>query len=456
MSIRNLVVFAFILGSLPFCFTRPWIGVLVFSWLGYMNPYRYAWGTAYDFPFAQIVGITTLAGFIFTKDKDKLYMERETILIILLWIVFTLTSFSAFYPDNAWDTWKKTSKIFLICLVTIPLFIDRKKLRYLLLTIAFSLGFLGIKGGIFSIINAGAYNVRGPEGSFIGGEGDFGLALNMMLPLLFYLAKDETNKKLKLILQSAFVLSIISVIFTYRRGAFIGLAAVIFMLAIKSNKKIFSVAVLLVVLVIAPFFLTEKWTERMGTMLTYEQDFEERVVGTDRERSASAGSVIGRFNAWKTAWNVAKDRPLIGSGFEGLRWETIERYSPDPDATAGDVHSIYFEVLGEHGFIAFGLFIALLLSTLSSLRKLERKFTNNPSCKWICNYSDMLQVSIIAYMAGGAFLGRAYFDLFYHLVVITVILKVLAHKELCLINTNSDMLTDSIDLNGQLSHKACQ
>ena len=41
----------------------------------------------------------------------------------------------------------------------------------------------------------------------------------------------------------------------------------------------------------------------------------------------------------------------------------------------------------------------------------------------------MIQVSIIGYMVGGAFLGRAYFDLFYHLVVITVILKVLAKRE---------------------------
>ena len=413
MPIRDLIIFGVILGSLPLCFLRPWIGVLVFSWIGYMNPHLFTWGMAHDFPFAYIVAIATLSGFIFTKDKDKLYMERETILILLLWIIFTITNFSAFYPEGAWEIWKKTSKIFLMCLITIPLFIDRKKLRYLLLTIAFSLGFLGIKGGIFSIVTGGVHNVMGPQGSFIGGEGDFGLALNMILPLLFYLAKDEENKKLKFILQSAFVLSTISVIFTYRRGAFLGLAAVVFMLMIKTNRKILSAVFLSVALVIASYFITEKWVGRMETIKTYEE----------------SGSAMGRINAWKMAWNVAIDRPLIGSGFEGLRWETIERYSPDPDATAGDVHSIYFEVLGEHGFIASGLFIGLLLSTLSSLRRLKRTYKDNPSYKWLCNYSDMIQVSIIGYMVGGAFLGRAYFDLFYHLVVIAVILKVLAKKE---------------------------
>ncbi len=401
MSIRDLITFAVIFGSLPFCFTRPWIGILVFSWIAYMNPHRFTWGAAHDFPFAQIVAIVTLAGFIFTKDKDKFYMERETVLILLLWIIFTLTTFFAFYPDEAWLMWKKTSKIFLMCLITV-------------------LGFLGGKGGIFSIATAGAYNVKGPEGSFMGGEGDFGLALNMALPLLFYLARDEENKKLKFILNSAFVLSILSVIFTYRRGAFLGLAAVIFLLLLKSNKKILGAIFLSIALMITSYFITEKWFERMGTIEAYEQD-----------RSA-----MGRINAWKMAWNVAEDRPLSGSGFDGLGWETIERYSPNPGATAGDVHSIYFEILGEHGFIAFGFFIALLLSAFQSLRKLKRTFKNDPSRKWISNYSDMLQVSIIAYMVGGTFLGRAYFDLFYHLIIVIVILKLLARKEIMLSDAN--------------------
>jgi probable O-glycosylation ligase (exosortase A-associated) len=414
MPIRDLIVLVIVFASVPFCFLRPWIGILVFSWIGYMNPHRYTWGMAYDFPVAQVVAMATLAGFIFTKEKDRFYMEKEIILIILLWIIFTGTTFYAFYPHLAWPMWQKTSKVLLMCLVSLPLFIDKRKLRYLLLTIAFSLGFLGLKGGIFSIIHAGAYNVRGPEGSFISGEGDFALALNMTLPLLFYLARDEENKKLKIILNSMFILSIISVIFTYRRGGFLGLAVVIFILLLRSNKKIVTASIFSLALVVVPYFIPEKWFARMETIKTYHED-----------RSA-----IGRINAWKTALNVAEDRPLVGAGFDGLTGDTIDIYSPDPAVTAADVHSIYFEVLGEHGFIAFGLFILLLLSAMLNLQKLRKTFKNNPSSKWISNYAEMLQVSLIAYMVGGAFLGRAYFDLFYHLIVIGVILKVFARREL--------------------------
>jgi probable O-glycosylation ligase (exosortase A-associated) len=311
-----------------------------------------------------------------------------------------------------------------MCLITIPLFIDRKKLKYLFLTIGLSLGFLGLKGGIFTILNAGQWNVRGPDGSFISGEGDFGLALNMTLPVLFYLAREEENKKFKMFLYLTFVMSAISVIFTYRRGAFLGLAAVIFMLALKARKKVIVVGMLVFTLIAAPYYITEKWTERMGTITTYEND----------------PSAMGRINAWKMAFNVAKDRPLTGSGFEGLSFATIAKYSPNPNATAGDVHSIYFEVLGEHGFIAFGLFMFLLFFCFLDLRRIKKATSGVPSAKWIGSYSDMLQVSLIAYMVGGTFLGRAYFDLFYHLVAAVVILKILAEREINSINAENQRL----------------
>lgn len=392
---------------------RPWLGILVFSWVGYMNPHRYCWGPAHDFPFAQIVAVATLAGFFFTRDKDRLHFERESVLILLLWIVFTVTTFSAVYHDSAWLMWQKTSKVLLMVLLTIPLIIDREKLRHLLLTIALSLGLLGAKGGIFSIMTAGSYNVRGPDDSFISGEGDFGLALNMTLPLLFYLAKNETNKNLKIVLYVTFVLSIVSVIFTYRRGAFLALAAVLFLLLVKANRKMWAALVLAVGVLIGSYAVTDKWTERMGTIETYEED----------------ASSMGRVNAWKTAWNVAKDRPFSGVGFDGLTGWVVDTYSPSPGQTASDVHSIYFEVLGEHGFIGFGLFVLMLMTALLSTRRIKKDFSTSPDHQWLCNYADMIQISIIAYMVGGAFLGRAYFDLFYHLVAITVVIKVLAYKE---------------------------
>ena len=51
---RDIIVTLAVFGTLPFIFWRPWIGILVWCWLGYMNPHRLAWGFSTSMPFALI------------------------------------------------------------------------------------------------------------------------------------------------------------------------------------------------------------------------------------------------------------------------------------------------------------------------------------------------------------------------------------------------------------------
>jgi probable O-glycosylation ligase (exosortase A-associated) len=138
---------------------------------------------------------------------------------------------------------------------------------------------------------------------------------------------------------------------------------------------------------------------------------------------------MGRINAWHTAFNIAKDRPLIGGGFETFTWQVFHLYAPSP-SNIHDVHSIYFEVMGEHGFVAFGLFLILIFCALLTAMKLKRTARINKQINWAESYASMFQISLIAYMVGGIFLGRAYFDLFYNIVAMVVITKILIEKEL--------------------------
>ncbi|MEK6528783.1 MAG: putative O-glycosylation ligase, exosortase A system-associated [Nitrospirota bacterium] len=411
---RDIILFAIIFGLIPFCFLRPWIGILVFSWISYMNPHRFTWGPAYDFPFAKIVAIVTIIGLFFTKDKIPLPKTRETILIILMGIYFTVTNFYAIYPEAAWIQWEKVIKILFMTLITIVLINDRRKLKYFVMVIAFSIGFLGVKGGIFSFVTEGAFRVYGPPGSFFADNNDMALALNMILPFLYFLMMDEENRRLRLVFGGTFIMSIISVVFTYSRGGFISLAAVIPLLLLKTRYKFILIPAVLVILMTGTLFIPEQWFNRIETIKTYNE----------------SRAAMGRINAWYTAWNVAKDRPFVGSGFEGLRGTTRFIYSPEPESTAGDVHSIYFEILGEHGFVAFGLFSALILYTFATIHKLRKNSTIDSKFRWIDSYLNMFQISLVAYMVGGLFLGRAYFDLFYHLVAMVVIAKVLINKEI--------------------------
>ena len=67
---RDIVLAIIILGSLPFCFKRPWFGILMWSWLAYMNPHRLTWGFAYAQPWAQLVAMPTILGVFFLRRKS--------------------------------------------------------------------------------------------------------------------------------------------------------------------------------------------------------------------------------------------------------------------------------------------------------------------------------------------------------------------------------------------------
>ena len=45
---RDIALVIIVFGSLPFILARPYIGILMWSWLGYMSPHRLAYGFAYD------------------------------------------------------------------------------------------------------------------------------------------------------------------------------------------------------------------------------------------------------------------------------------------------------------------------------------------------------------------------------------------------------------------------
>lgn len=415
---RDLIVFALVFGLLPFILLRPYVGVLAWSWIGYMNPHRLTWGAAYEFPFAQVVAVATLIGFTIFVLRGKLpkfAWTSETVLLILLWIFFTLTTFYAIKPELSWPELGHISKVLLMTFLTIILIDDEKKLRYLILLIAFSIGFYGFKGGLYTLATSGHSMVLGPGGS-IGDNTAIGLALNMVLPMLYFLAKSEKNVWLQMILKVAFYLSIIAIIGTYSRGALLGLLVVLSLIFLKFRfryKLLF--AVLLTAL--SPILwhtLPQEWVNRMETIQTYKSD----------------GSAMSRIQAWNTAWNLAVDRPYTGGGFSAINdeeiYDTYEEYTTTgPNGLRvrkSGVHSIYFEVLGENGFITFGIFVALLASSILSARKIEKKFkTKNPDPLFY--YASMLEIGIIAYAISGAFLEHASFDLYYHFVALVVVLK---------------------------------
>lgn len=400
---RDIFVTAVFFGALPFIFRRPWIGILLWCWLGYMNPHRQAWGFAYDFPFAMICAIVTIMAFLFSKEKKEMIWTRETVLLLMFVGWMFITTAFAFYPELAWLQWNKVWKIQLMVLLTAMIIKERQHLHWMIWVIALSLGYYGVKGGIFTIVHGGAFRVQGPTGTFFAGNNEMALVLAMLIPLIRYLHLQEPRKWVRLGLASAMVLSGVAAIGSQSRGGLLAMAAMGLFLWFKSRHKFVMGVYMIIAVGIVAAVMPQEWYDRMHTIKTYQED----------------ASALGRINAWHTAFNVAKDQ-VTGGGFEMFRPPTFRQYAPEP-WRVHDVHSIYFEVMGEHGFIGFGLFVLLAVFAWMRANQVIRECRNDPQRKWAADLAAMIQVSLIGYGAGGAFLGLAYFDLTYHLMIMLIL-----------------------------------
>jgi len=156
--------------------------------------------------------------------------------------------------------------------------------------------------------------------------------------------------------------------------------------------------------------MPQEWVDRMQTVKTYEEDL----------------SAMGRINAWGMAFNLAKSR-LYGGGFDTFQEAQFAQFAPDP-RYAADAHSIFFEVLGEHGFPGLAIFVLIAVMTWFSASKVMRTCKKDPELKWLHELMAMTQVSLVAYLVSGAFLGLAYFDYYYNLVLVVVVAKDLVAK----------------------------
>jgi probable O-glycosylation ligase (exosortase A-associated) len=160
--------------------------------------------------------------------------------------------------------------------------------------------------------------------------------------------------------------------------------------------------------------MPEKWYVRMDTILTYEQD----------------SSANMRLNAWGTMLNLAKDRPLVGGGFEVANRAVYDRYSPDPRFPPQVAHSIYFQALGEHGFVGLFLLLGVYVAYWLQARRLARLTTGREDLAWVHHYGLMMQVSFVGFAVGGAFLSLVNVDVMYYLVGALIAVRAIADREL--------------------------
>lgn len=408
---RDVLVVGIVLIGALVALRRPWIGVMLWTWLSIMNPHRYTWSFAYDAPLAAMAAASTLLGLLFSRERESPFKGAATVwlFVFVLWI--TLSWLLGLDPKGDYPQWDKVMKIYLMTFVGLALLHSKQHIFALAWVTAGSLAILGAKGGLFTVLTGGNYRVWGPTGSFIFDNNEFALALVMTIPMLRFLQLQLQSKWGRHAMTLTMLLCAAAAIGTYSRGAFLSIAAMGLLLWWRGKSRLAGGVVMLIAAIALLAFMPESWTERMSSITNYEED-----------RSA-----MGRISAWWNAWGIAKNY-VTGVGFNAVRPELFALYSPYPDYIHA-AHSIYFQVMGNHGFIGLLLFLMIFISTYWAAGRLRNEARVHPDAEWCDALGAMCQVSLVGYAVGGGLLSLSYFDLPYNIMMLVVLSRVWVSRQ---------------------------
>ncbi len=399
---RSAALFLELIVLLPVVLLRPFVGVILWSWISFMNPHRLVYGgIGSSLPWAMMIFVATIIGCILAREPKRFPVNAMTVLIGLFLVLITVTTLFALAPwDDVEPRWELVFKVFLFLLVTASLLTSRERIHALIWVMVISLAFFGIKGGGFTFMGGGAYRVYGPPASMIADNNHLATALLVGMPLMNYLRLESKHAIVRHGLVAAMVLTLLAVIGSYSRGALLALGAVSFYFWLKSSRKLVSGMLVAIALAASISLMPQHWVERMNSIENYQQD----------------ASAEGRLEVWHTALLMAIARPLTGGGFYATNSQpVVDRFLPGAGARA--VHSIWLEVLGEHGFPTFFVWLGINITGAVYARRIIKRTRGVAGLEWCANLARMAQVSMIAYMTGGSFLSLSYWDYYFTILI---------------------------------------
>ena len=417
---RDFAVALTIMGSLPLILIRPYVGIVMWFWVSLMNPHRLTWGYAYAMHPALVIALFTVVAVAISSEPKRPPGGMLTIMLAALTAWFTICLPFAEAPDAAYIKWEEVIKILGMSFVTTCVVRSRERIWFLVWVFALSIGVYGIKGGIFTILHGGEFRVWGPPGSFIEDNNQLAIALVMVLPLFAFLRMHSEKRWLRLALLGALALVFISVLGSRSRGALLGLLPAALLIALKSKRPIAMGVIVGTFGCAAILAMPDVRWERMGTIFTYNTD----------------ASALDRLWEWDYAIRLLHDFPIFGAGFQVFENTALfAKYYPDPSqleyfVLGKNFHSIYFQMLAENGYLGLVIFVALIVTSLTTAARIRRRTRFYPELAWARDLASMIQVSIASYAIGGAFHNLGFYDLYYALLAMMISLKYVVDSEL--------------------------
>ncbi len=418
---RDIIVSLAILGILPICFKKPFVGLLVFSLLAYMRVQDLTWGFARGMRWSFYVAIVTFAGFFFSSRERKFMVDdlRCHLMIVLTVLVGMSLVMAGNLRPRDFGNYVEYIKIIVIALFTTGMVQTRERLRLMVWVIALSFGFFGFKAGLLGILTGGGLVILEGPGGMLQDNNDFALAMAMSIPMLWYIGYSEKRPVLRRLFHMIVPLSMITVGLTHSRGGFLAMCSGLGILTWRSRNRV--AAIVLAVFVVGGGLLAapDAIVERLQSIRNYKED----------------ASAMSRIAAWRTGAEMIKANPVFGVGFERFQQNYV-RYDPAREdvtlAFHGShvAHNSYIQIWAECGTPAFLVYLALLYLTFADLARVRREARRRYHASWILDYAAMFEATLATFVVGSVFLSRAHFDLLYHWQALVIAFGRIARAEM--------------------------
>lgn len=419
---RDLAFALMLLAVLPLALARPFNAYLLWGWTGMLAPTTYFYGFMVGARVNFVFAVLTLVFLLFGRVPWRTYQGNLLTWLYLLFAVHATVAYWFAYSDNPFnDQYYEILIKGLLFAVVMPLFVrERVHFQAMFIVIALGLGIHGVLNGLKTIASAGGNLMLGPAGTMLEDRNHLSAALALLLPLLLYLQTYTVSRFIRLGYLGAICVVVLAILGGGSRAGFVAVSVVGIWLVFTTRRK--GLAIVLVAAAVVGFlvFAPENITERMSTIKEAEGD----------------SSFMGRVYAWRVSSAIALAHPIFGGGFHAVQiqsiWDTFKAspgllgflHLPIPDFSAKAAHSIYFEVMGDLGFIGLGLFLLILLRALWNRQIVKRTTARlGGSYQWARDMADMLMLSVLAYMVGGAAVSLAYFEVIYMVVMLMELLR---------------------------------
>jgi putative inorganic carbon (HCO3(-)) transporter len=408
---------------------RPWIGAVSYVVLSVWAPQTF-WFWAFEgvrasFIIAGVTGVSFMFHMFFGSISLSCWKTKQNAVVLFFWLTILCSYFLGGLPPNtlrsnvlnSGNLLERYNKIFIMFFLLQAVITDIRVISYLVWALVpvfahytYWANNQYLSGAMFlkySEMRLGGPSGPDGSGNFIDQNG-FAMLFVMAVPFFYFLAQENKNKFIKIILYLLIPLAWHSVFLTGSRGGLVGLGIISLHIAYRSRKKL--LGVLVIVGLVAAFITQggELMKQRSDTIVDYQGD----------------PSAMGRIEAWTLASKMVEDHPIFGVGLGNftVAWKEYKDTKPRV------AHSTIIQIAAEDGIISALAFLAIFVIGVMDLRDVRKAvgymYGSDPyQAGHILSIANALEGACIGFFICGLFLNLGLYEIFYIYILIIALLK---------------------------------